>query len=167
MMVRTLLDAVQLSSGAVSAPPIAERDSLPTNQLFSSLQADEALELARLTRLYTVESGRALTIQGQAVEDVYFIRRGRARAELSAAEAGAPVAVVSFLGPGSDIGLISILDGAAHSVTIRAVGDLVVAAVPLRAMTDLLHRHPEWYVTLAHLAVSRLRVSGGWLEKLL
>jgi CRP-like cAMP-binding protein len=93
--------------------------------------------------------------------------KGRARAELSAAETGAPVAVVSFLGPGSDIGLISILDGAPHSVTVRAVENLLVAAVPVGAMADLLHRHPEWYVTLAHLAVSRLRVSGAWLQKLL
>lgn len=166
-MARMLLDPRQSSSGAESAPPVAGRDPLPTNQLFSSLHPDELQELARLTRLYTVESGHTVTVQGQAVEDVYFIRQGRARAEISASEAGAPVAVIGFLGPGSDIGLISILDGAPHSVTVRAVEDLQVAAVPLRAMADLLCRHPEWYVTLAHLAVSRLRVSGGWLEKLL
>jgi hypothetical protein len=44
---------------------------------------------------------------------------------------------------------------------------LQVASVPVEVMRDLLARHPEWYVTLAQVAIARLRTSGTWLEKLL
>ena len=142
------------------------RDLLPSNQLFASLDASELLDLTQRTRLYTVEAGDILTREGQPVTDVYFIRKGRAKAELSAARNDTPTAVVSFLlGPGSDVGLISVLDGEPHAVTVRAVDDLLVSAVPLWAMAHLLQRQPERRAILAHLTVSSLRVRGGWIEK--
>ena len=142
------------------------RDFLPSNHFFGSLDANELSELAQITRLCAVGARDILTLEGQPATDIYFIRKGCAKAELSITRADAPAAVVSFLlGPGSDVGLISVLDGELHAVTVRAIDDLLVSAVPVWAMADLLRRRPQRRAILAHLAVSSLTVRGGWLEK--
>ncbi len=143
-----------------------ELSFLPANHLFASLDANEALELAQLTRLRTVEAGDILTREGQPATDVYFIRDGFAKAEFSAVRDGAPSALVSFLlGPSSNVGLISVLNGEPHAVTVRAIDDLVVSAVPLWAIKDPLHPQSQRRAILAELTVSSMRMPGGWLER--
>ena len=69
-----------------------------------------------------------------------------------------------LLGPGSDVGLTSILDGAPHTATVRAIDDLLVSAVPLWAMARVLNGRSEQQAILSHLSLSSMKVRGGWLE---
>ena len=143
------------------------RSPVPPNRLFSTLSPDEYMQLAAIAKSEAFSEGEVLTRQGESVTSVHFIRQGRARAELSNHNGEAPLAVINFLGPGSDIGLISIVDGAPHSATVRAMEEVRTTEVPLEFMQGLLARHPEWYVTLTEVAIARLRTSGAWLERLL
>ena len=143
------------------------RSPVPANRFFSTLSPDEYMQLAAVAKSDVFPEGSVLTRQGDSVTSVHFIRQGRARAELSNHNGEAPRAVINFLGPGSDIGLISIVDGAPHSATVRAVEEVLTTEVPLEFMEGLLARHPEWYVTFTEVAIARLRTSGAWLERLL
>jgi CRP-like cAMP-binding protein len=143
------------------------RSPVPANRLFSTLSPDEYMQLAAIARSHVYPEGEVLTRQSESVTGVHFVRQGRARAELSNHNGEAPLAVINFLGPGSDIGLISIVDGAPHSATVRAMEEVRTTEVPLEFMQSLLARHPEWYVIFTEVAIARLRTSGAWLERLL
>ena len=152
--------------GAQRAEGLGGR-AIPENPLFSTLSLSERLRvLSGLCHNYFT-TGQVITSQGQTVGAVHFIHRGRARAEISNSRSGTPLAIVDFLGPGDDIGLLSVIDGAPHSATVRAMEDVCVTCVEMDVMRGLLSRHPEWYAILAEVAVSRLRTCGLWLERLI
>ena len=141
--------------------------AIPESPLFSALSPSEHLRLLSGLSPTLFSAGQVITSQGQEVGAVHFIRRGRARAEVSSSQSGAPLAVVNFLGPGADIGLLSVIDGAPHSASVRAMEDVGVTCVEMEVMRRLLSGHPEWYTVLTQVAIRRLRASGLWLERLL
>jgi CRP-like cAMP-binding protein len=105
--------------------------------------------------------------QGKPVDEVLFIVKGFAKAEISGAEDPSFRVVVKFLVAGDDIGLLSAIDGAPHPATVVALEDLYAVSVPLEVMKACLRENFHWYRHLTEVAVERLRVGGVWMQALL
>ena len=141
--------------------------ALKANRLLRTLPANELTRLISGGRWVTLKQDEVISRQSDPVEVVLFIAEGRAKAEISAPVRAGYKAVVNFLGPGDDIGLLSLVDGAPHSASVIALEDVHAVAVPVTVVRDYLNSHPEWYRVLAEIAVSRLRTSGLWLQALI
>lgn len=137
------------------------------HRLLRHLPDSEFAQFLKTGKLRTFGRGEVVVQQGKPVEGVFFIVSGRAKAEVSALTKGATKAVVNLLGPGDDMGLLSIVDSSPHSASVTALEDLHAMSVPLAVMQGYLQRHPEWYRALAETAVARLRTSGVWLQALM
>ncbi len=137
------------------------------HRLLRHLPDGEFVQFLKAGKLRASGRGDVVVQQGKAVENVFFIVSGRAKAEVSALTKGATKAVVNLLGPGDDMGLLSIVDSGPHSASVTALEDLNAISVPLAVMQGYLLSHPEWYRALTETALARLRTSGVWLQALM
>ncbi|MEE8517592.1 MAG: cyclic nucleotide-binding domain-containing protein [Dehalococcoidia bacterium] len=140
---------------------------LTENTLLKALTDVQRAALVRGGTWATYPEVTVVSTQGSAVDAVLFIVKGRAKAEISPPARTEYRAVVNFLTPGDDIGLLSLVDGGPHSATVTAMEELQALSVPLKTMSAYLDAHPEWNKTLAEIAVARLRESGQWLQALI
>lgn len=162
--VSMLLDS---ASEAVERARLRYRSSaVASHRLLQTLNADELPRFVEAGTWVTADDGDVLAEQSKPVGCVTFITEGNAREEVRGADTGPYRAVVGFLGPGEDVGLLSLLDGAPHHTSVIAMRRLQALQVPLDEVERYLRRHPEWYRTLAEQAVSRLRAHGLWLQAL-
>ena len=152
---------------AQEAAPSTSSAALRANQLLRTLAPQELSKLITAGRWVTFKQNEIVSHQGNQVDSILFIADGRAKAEISAPIRVAYKAAVNFLGPGDDIGLLSLVDGSPHSASVIALEDFRAVAVPFAGMRDYLSARPEWYRVLAEIAVSRLRTSGLWLQALI
>ena len=141
--------------------------TLRTNRLLRSLSYEELSELLSAGRSVVYDQNEVISHQAQPVDTVLFIVDGRARAEVSAMNNSAFKAVVNFLGPGDDVGLLSLVDRAPHSASVTALESLRAVSISMETMQSRRSAHPEWYRALAEIAVERLRTSGVWLQALI
>ena len=137
------------------------------NQMLQTLGREEITHVIDIGRRVVFEPDATISRQSTPVIEVQFVIQGRAKAEISPPSHGSFVAVLNLLRPGDDIGLLSLIDGAPHSATVTALEYLHVLSVPMADMRALLHSHVEWYMTLAEVAVTRLRNSSTWLQSLM
>ena len=137
------------------------------NQMLQTLGKEEIAHVIDIGRRVVFEPDAIVSRQSTPVSEVQFIIQGRAKAEISPPSHGSFVAVLNLLRPGDDIGLLSLINGAAHSPTVTALEHLHVLSNPMADMRALLHCHVEWYMTLAEVAVTRLRNSSTWLQSLM
>ena len=100
------------------------------------------------------------------VEAITFVTEGNAREEVVSSGNNAYRAVVGFVGPGEDIGLLSLVDRAPHSSSVIAMRRLQAVEVPIDVVQRTLEAPPEWNKVIAETAVSRLRANTLWLQAL-
>ncbi len=141
--------------------------SLRAHPLLGSLDEEEFSALISTGCWMNFSPDEVVSRQSMAVDVVLFIVEGRAKAEVSAPAKADYKAVINFLGPGDDIGLLSLVDGGAHSASVTSLEELKAIAIPMGVMREHLRRHREWYRSLAETAVTRLRTSGVWLQALI
>ena len=161
-----LVQAPSMVAGAISRARTGS-SVLATNGLLGALDAVDLSKLVDAGRWQSFSESQAIACQGDRVESVCFITEGRAKAEMAAPVKAAYRAVVNLLGPGDDVGLLSLIDDALHPVTVTAMEDIRALAVPMATMRDYLGTHAGWYKALAEIAVSRLRTNGHWLQALI
>ena len=142
-------------------------DLVRESQLLGSLGKREIERLAHHSSIVEFAEGALVSAQDSPVSHVRFGLEGRAKAELSPPARSAFRAVLSFLGPGDAIGLLSIVDGAAHSASVIALTPIKLLSVPVEALAERYDEHPEWHQMLLRLAVSRARVGNEWLQALI
>lgn len=134
------------------------------NRLLRGISDRELFQILKGGETVTFKQDEQVTHQSTPVTSVLFILEGRARAEVSGPTQSSLRAVVDFLRPGDDIGLLSVVDGAPHSATVIALDDIKAISVPVLTLRTYLSNHEEWYRTLAEIAVERLRTSSVWLQ---
>jgi len=168
---RAIANAASLRDLSVRDAPVSEpfQDvaGLRSNRLLGCLSDKELKELIAVGRWLAFEKCESLSNQTRSVNEILFILAGRAKAEITAARNPNFRVTVDFLGPGDDVGLLSLVDGASHSATVDAMEKVYAIAVPYSYMRMSLDRHPEWYRALAEIAVTRLRSNGNWLQALI
>lgn len=132
---------------------------LRSNRLLQTLSRKEAQRLLGNAQWLHFTPEKVVVQQGRPVEAVLFVVQGKAAAVIEVPLPGSQDfgAIVHFLGPGADIGLLSLVDGAPHPATVTALGNLEVVAIPVDALQQCLRSHPSRYRVLAQVAVESLR----------
>lgn len=162
--VSMLLDS---ASEAVERARLRYRSgALANHRLLRSLDTQELQRFVDSGTWLTAEEGDVLAEQGSPVDAITFITEGNAREEVANAGTGTYRAVVGFLGAGDDVGLLSLLDWAPHHSSVVAMRRMQAFQVPTEEVESYLAIHPEWYRSMAEVAVSRLRAHGLWLQAL-
>lgn len=162
--ISTLLDSASM---AVEQARARHRDgAVAGHRLLRTLAADEIQSFVSSGRWLVAAPGDVIARQGSPVEAVTFITEGTAREEVASDGAVTCRAVVGFVGPGDDVGLISLIDGGAHSTSVIAMQRFQALQVPIVEVERTLDSHPEWYQSIAQAAVARLRAHGLWLQAL-
>ena len=141
--------------------------SLRANHMLRTLGDEELSTLLSAGQWMTFKPDDTVSLQSTPVREILFLIEGKAKAEVSSPNNGNFAAVVNLLKAGDDIGLLSLVDGAPHSATVTALEVLRALSIPTVNMRSFLRSHPEWYRTLADVAVSRLRSSSLWLQTLM
>jgi CRP-like cAMP-binding protein len=160
--VSMLLDS---ASEAVERARLRYRSSaITSHRLLGSLDLDELPRFVESGEWLTADAGDVIAVQGTPVEAVTFLGEGNAREEVASLGAGTYRAVVGFLGPGEDVGMLSLIDGAPHHSSVIAMRRVQALRVPLGEVERYLRSHPEWYRSMAEIAVARLRAHGMWLQ---
>ncbi len=155
------------SDSSSSSMASAFEEVLRSNRLLQSVSKSDLAALADLGQWYRYDTGDVVSAQGLVVDTVVFVVSGRAKAEIAAPGREKYRAVVNFLGPGEDIGLLSLIDGGSHSASVIALEPLEALSVPSAVMQTYLASHADWYRIIAEIAVSRLRTSGLWMQALI
>lgn len=99
---------------------------LATVTLLEGLGEADLAALARVTRRRTVRAGQLLWRQGDDAREMLIIVNGTLSASLDTP--GERALVVASLGPGETVGEIALLDGAGHTVNVRATEAATVLA---------------------------------------
>jgi CRP/FNR family transcriptional regulator len=136
------------------------------NRLLRTFEGQEQTRLFNAGHWVIYRPKQVVSRQSEIVEAILFIVEGKARAEVSSPQTSSRFAVVNLLGPGDDVGLLSLVDGAPHSATVTALTELRAVSIPFRELRERLIANPDRYRVLAEIAVERLRLSGGWLQAL-
>lgn len=138
-----------------------------SNRLLRTFDSHDLTQLLNTGRWVIYKPSQVVSQQSEVVEAILFIVEGKARAEIYAPDNPPTRAVVNLLGPGDDVGLLSLLDAGPHSATVTALTELRGLAIPFQTLRENLVAHPDRYRVLAEIAVERLRLSGGWLQALI
>ncbi|MDW8120114.1 MAG: cyclic nucleotide-binding domain-containing protein [Chloroflexota bacterium] len=130
-----------------------------TNRLLRSISSKELEHLLARAHWLRCPMETVVVQQGSPVDAVLFLTEGRAAAVMEVPVPGSRDfwAFVHFLGPGADIGLLSLVDGAPHPATVTALGDVQAVAIPVDVLQHYLRSHPARYRALAQVAVENLR----------
>jgi CRP/FNR family cyclic AMP-dependent transcriptional regulator len=114
-------------------------DHLSEVPLFSGCSTKDLQRLARASDEVRVDAGRVLTTQGEIGREVFVILDG-------AAEVRRDGEVVATLGPGDQVGELSLLDGGPRTATVTATTDVNLLVLTRPAFNGVLDEIP----TLAH-----------------
>ncbi len=147
--------------------PNVDLTTLKSNRLLRGLPNQEIYDLLKTGELANFNQDQVISYQGTSATSVLFIMEGRARAEVSGHTNQKLKAVVNFIGPGDDVGLLSVIDGAPHSATVTSLEKVVALSVSIPTMRKYLVEHQEWYRYLTEMAVERLRINTVWLQALM
>ena len=156
------------ANAPVDARETGELEVLKRHPLFTGLQkaAFQGL-LARDKPILLFEPGEHLSRQGEPVNTILLVLAGRAKASLQADTPDSLQIVLDLLGPGSSIGMLSLIDKGPHSASVTAITKLKALALDFPNMRLMLEIHRDWYRVLAEMAAERLRNSSTWMQALL
>lgn len=116
------------------------------------------LALAAAHPALNLAAGKTLLIQGLAGGDLYVLESG----ELTVERDGVKIATIST--PGSPVGEMAVILGAAASATVRAERPTTVRVV--RDAVSAIRQDPELSFRLAWLMANRLDSTSAYLVKL-
>jgi CRP-like cAMP-binding protein len=134
-------------------------DFLATVPLLEGGEEADLVELARVLRRRTVREGELLWRQGDAAREMVFVVDGGVSAWLQVP--GDRAVEIARAGSGEMVGEIALLDGGAHTMTVRVTETATVLALGRLDFTTLLARPHPWAFRLkrrlASLFTTRLR----------
>ncbi len=96
-------------------------------RLFKEFTATDLADLAARLRERKLRRGEVLFHEGEAGEEMFFVRRGTVI--ISKAVTGRVEEVLARMGPGEFFGEMSLFDGAPRSATVRAESDVLLLAL--------------------------------------
>lgn len=145
----------------MSSPDIAE--FLRGVRLFQAFSEADRGAVARALRERNLRKGQVLLKEGEAGEEMFFVRRGTV--VVSKAVTGPVEQVLARMGPGDFFGEMSLFDRAPRSATIQAdagndVGLLVLDRASLESLIDANPRAAaSFFHALVQVFIERLRTS--------
>ncbi len=122
--------------------------------LLRGLDPAEAAALEAELERSVVAVGAALTVQGEASDDLLFLERGQASVLVSFD--GGPEVRVRQFGPGTMIGEIGFLLGSPRTATVRALTECEVRTLTRAALQRLEAERPEAALALQRVVMGRL-----------
>ena len=127
--------------------------------LLEGSEESDLVELAQVLRRRTVPEGEVLWRQGDSGREMVFIVAGGLSASLHVP--GDHVVEIGRAGPGETVGETALLDGGAHTMSVRVTETATLLALGRLDFAALLARPHPWAFTLkrrlAALATARLR----------
>lgn len=136
-MFRTQIDVGQAVRDRAAHLLMQTQPALP-------LTLGDAREVVRFLHPRRVNAGTCLMRAGDTSQTDFMVLviEGEVRVE-NHARAADDGMVVTVLGPGSLIGAMSLIDGAARSASCVAVSDLAVGVLSRAALLDLIRQRPD------------------------
>ena len=138
----------------VSAPPSA-KEVLARAVLFQGLTEDLLEELAQVVEWFFISGGEVLFRRGEPGDSLFIVVTGRLQIVRDRGERS--LQVIRDLGPGENIGELSLLTGEPRSATVRAVRDTQLICLSREQFDGLLERHPRPMMQLARMLATWLR----------
>lgn len=132
--------------------------------LFAMLSPAQAAELALRCSLRACERGQTIVRQGGRDGALFVLLSGRAITLRTDAQ-GREV-ILCLLGEGEVIGELDLIDGCAHSSTVRCEERCMVLVMPAAAFAVHLARHPALAEAMLKLLTRRLRHAHGRINSL-
>jgi CRP-like cAMP-binding protein len=102
-------------------------DFLATVSLLDGSPETDLLDLARVARRRTIPRGETVWHQGEEAREMLFIVEGRVSASLRVP--GDREVEIAIAGPGDMVGEIALLDGGAHTMSVRVAETATVLAL--------------------------------------
>jgi CRP-like cAMP-binding protein len=130
---------------------------------FSTLLAQDLLQVADVTVPRTFGAGEVVFREGDAGDTCYLVRSGQVRAVREHTD-GRSITLARF-GPGEIFGELAMFDEERRSATIEALQDTEVAAILGSDMRRLLRAHPDIAVKLLSALSRRLRETNERLSR--
>jgi CRP-like cAMP-binding protein len=102
-----------------------------------------------------LKADQVLFMAGDAGDGCYRVEDGLLKVTMMS-RAGSE-RILAFLGTGSIVGELSIIDGLPRSATVVAIRDTALSFLSRASFEDFTHKHPEVYKSLVTLLATRLR----------
>jgi CRP-like cAMP-binding protein len=145
----------------VAIPDVAE--FLRDVRIFQAFSEADRAAVAKALREQTVKKGQVFLREGDAGEEMFFVRRGSV--VVSKAVTGPVEQVLARMGPGDFFGEMSLFDREPRSATIQAEPDADVTLLVLdrTALETLIEADPRaaasFFHALVQVFIERLRAS--------
>jgi CRP/FNR family cyclic AMP-dependent transcriptional regulator len=123
--------------------------------LFERATSDELAQLTSASFPRRLARGQLLFSEGDRSDHLFIVATGRIKV-LVGSERGDQL-VLSVLGPGDQLGELSIIDGHPRSATAEALDDATLLCVPADAVRSLLQTAPRVCLAFAEELAERVR----------
>jgi CRP/FNR family transcriptional regulator len=145
-----------------TAPPLARNNAIDRLErkagvlrLLSELPADLLTKLFSNAKPVRLAAGNILFRAGASGDGCYRVEDGLLKVTM-VSSSGAE-RILAFLGPGTIVGELSIIDGLPRSATVIAVRDATLSSLSRAGFEDFADKHPAVYKSLIKLLAQRLR----------
>lgn len=129
---------------------------LKNNELFSELEEEELLALAKLAKKRTVPKNTLVISEGDTASSLFIIKEGRVNVTLSN-EQGKEI-ILSTLLPGDHFGELSLLDGEPRSANVIAVEKCEFLILNKHDFYPLLEQHVSIAIGIIKYLCHRVRL---------
>ena len=130
--------------------------TLPPNpSLLSGLPEHLSADLFNNATAIKLRADATLFLSGDAGDGCYRVEEGLLKVTMMSRSG--TERILAFLGRGSIVGELSIIDGLPRSASVVSVRDAVLSFLSRAAFEDFATRHPEIYKSLVTLIAARLR----------
>src|SRR5262249_30120111 len=148
---RTALLRPRNNAFTQGSPPVR-----PGNlRLLSELPADLPTKLFAKASRVQLAAGKILFRAGATGDGCYRVEDGLLKVTM-VSSSGAE-RILAFLGPGTIVGELSIIDGLPRSATVIVVRDATLSSLSQAEFEAFAEQHPEVYKSLVKLLAHRLR----------
>ena len=128
---------------------------LPPGNLFAELPAELSGRLFATARITTLAADQTLFLEGDAGDGCYRVEEGLLKASVFAPGGGERI--LAIFGPGSLVGELSMIDGAARSASVAALRPSKLSLVSRAGFDAFARSNPELYRHIMTLLARRLR----------
>jgi CRP-like cAMP-binding protein len=129
--------------------------ALVSTSLLSELPEHLSANLFASATPARLKADQVLFMAGDAGDGCYRVEDGLLKVTMMSRAGNERI--LAFLGPGSIVGELSIIDGLPRSATVVAIRNTELCFLSRAAFEDFAHKHPEVYKTLVTLLATRLR----------
>ena len=132
------------------------QEDLPASENFLSKLPDRLVaDLFSAATSVRVRASKVLFLAGDVGDGCYRVEEGLLKV-IIASRSGSEQ-ILTFLGPGTIVGELSMIDGLPRSASVVAVRDSLLSFVRRAAFKSFASKNPDVYMTLVKLLARRLR----------